>query len=393
MAEYEVMRKENKKSLINQVIIYAPPFFPIPAKGYGGTERVVDGIVKTFHAHAMVGTIPFSYELWAPGDSYQDKTGVEKPILLPTTPESLGVSKPFEAQALMMADMHRIRRILRDNPNAAAHIHIEDLHIPVLGQDINMAAQTLTTIHNPVKPWYRDYKHMPLVAISEAQKNILGIHDFDFVRVVHNGIDGNLFKPNYEIGPDSPLTFIGRFSPDKNPGDAVDIARRAGVPIQLAGPIDPQNPDCHAAVMQACERHSSVSYVGSVTDEFNQALGQSAKSAFLGASRAMLFPIGWREPFGLVIAEANACGTPVIAYDHPGSAVSELIQNGVNGFKVKNAAEAAEAVKKIGHIDRRGVRAHFDKHYTASVMGEKYERILSDDLPAYRRSLRQLVMA
>lgn len=386
------MNRKIENHIINQIIEYAPPFYPIPAKGYGGTERVVDGIVRTFHRHALAGSLPFSYELWAPGDSYRDVQGADKPVLLPTVPESLGTSKMFVAQDLMTDDMFRIHDILRDNPNVAAHIHIANQHIPILGDDPEMAAQTLTTLHNPVRSWYRKFKHMPLVAISEAQKNILGIQDFDFVRVVHNGIDGSLFKPNYETEPDSPLTFIGRFSPDKNPGDAVEIALRAGVPIQLAGPEDPENPDCYAAVMEVCKRHSTVSYVGSVTDVYDPALRQSAKSAFLGASRAMLFPIGWKEPFGLVIAEANACGTPVIAYDHPGSSVAELIQDGVNGFKVRNVDEAVEAVKRIGQIDRRGVRAHFDKHYSASVMGEKYMCIIADDLPAYRRSLRRPVM-
>lgn len=347
---------------------------------------MVDGIIKTFQSRARAGTLPFSYELWAPGDSYAD--AADRPVLSPTVPESLGVTKPFEAQALMMKDMHRIRRILRNNPNAAAHIHIEDLHIPVLGQDRDLAAQTLTTVHNPVKDWYHDYKHLPLAAISEAQKNILGIRDFDFVRVVHNGIDESLFAPNYETGPDSPLTFIGRFSPDKNPGDAVEIALRAGVPIRLAGPADPQHPECHEAVMRQCERYGSVSYAGSVTDEFRPELGQSMKSAFLAASRAMLFPIKWQEPFGLVIAEANACGTPVIAFNPPGSAVGELIENGVNGFKVRNVAEAVEAVRNIGSIDRRGVRAYCEKHFTGRVMADRYAKIFTEDLPAYRRSLR-----
>lgn len=387
------MNKKIQNSVVDQVIVYAPPLYPIPAKDYGGTERVVDGIVRTFHRHALAGTLPFSYELWASGDSYKDMHGADKPVLVPTVPESLGASKMFVAQDLMMDDMFRIHDILRDNPNVVAHIHIANQHIPILGDTPEMAAQTLTTLHNPVRSWYRKFKHMPLVAISEAQKNILGIQNFDFVRVVHNGIDGNLFRPNYETGPDSPLTSLGRLSPDKNPGAAIDIALRAGVPIQIAGPKDPENPDCHAAVMEACEHHPTVSYVGSVSDNFDPLLGQSAKSAFLGASRAMLFPIVWKEPFGLVIAEANACGTPVIAYDHPGSAVGELIQNGVNGFKVRNVAEAAEAVKKIDHIDRRGVRAYFDKNFSAGIMGEKYMRIVADDLPAYRRSLRRLVMA
>ncbi|HEY8190813.1 MAG TPA: glycosyltransferase [Alphaproteobacteria bacterium] len=389
------MSKNRDNSYINHVIECAPPFYPIPAKGYGGTERVVDGIIKTFHDRARAGTLPITYELRAPGDSYADLQGDAKPVLSPTIQHSLGVTKPFEAQALMMTDMHLIRHLLRANPHAAAHIHIEDLHIPILGQDPQLAAQTLTTLHNPVKAWYHDYKYMPLVAISEAQKKLLGISDFDFVEVVHNGIDERLFTPEFDIGPDSPLTFLGRFSPDKNPEDAVKIALGADIPVKLAGPVDKQHPECLERIMQYQRQHGegSVSYVGSVTDEYDPALGRSAKNAFLAASRGMLFPIKWAEPFGLVIAEANACGTPVIAFNAAGSAVPELIKNGVNGFIVNNVAEAIQAVKNLKYIDRRGVYVYFKEHFTSRAMGDKYMNILVEKLPAYRRSLRPLAFA
>jgi glycosyltransferase involved in cell wall biosynthesis len=387
------MGKKHDNCEINHVIEYGPSFFALPARGYGGTERVVDGIVKTLHEHEQAGTARISYELWASGDSYRDTD--YKPVLHPTVPEALGVTKPFEAQALMMKDMHRIRRILRENPNMAAHIHIEDLHIPILGQDTQLAAQTLTTLHNPVKDWYHDYPYLPLVAISEAQKKILGIQDFDFVEVVPNGIDASLFTPKFDIEPDSPLTFLGRFSPDKNPEDAVKIALGADVPIKLAGPVDKQHPECHERIMQYQREYgeSRVSYVGSVTDEYSPALGCSAKNAFLAASRAMLFPIKWPEPFGLVVIEANACGTPVIVFNAAGSSMPELVKDGVNGFIVNNVAEAVKAVEKAKHLDRRAVYAHFKEHFTSRAMGDKYTNIVVEKLPPYRRSLRRLVMA
>jgi glycosyltransferase involved in cell wall biosynthesis len=370
----------------DRVIEYAPPYFAIPPVGYGGSERVIAGIVDSFTRNASA--LSFKTELWAAGDSYAHTDEEDRPEIVATAEKSLGFEKPFEANAQIQHDLHSIRRAMREDFTAAAHFHTEDVHFSVFGQDRELASRTLTTVHNPVKPWYGDYREMPLVAISDAQKNLLGLDDdFDFVRVVHNGICPDLFIPNYDVAPDAPLSFLGRFSPDKNPGDAVRIALEACVPVRLAGTIDPQNPECLAEIerYQADHGAARVAFVGAVSDTCDPALGQSSKNHLLGQSRAMLFPIQWQEPFGLVVIEANACGTPVIAYDHPGSAVNELIIDGVNGFKVKTLEEAAEAVKRLQHIDRRGVRRHFERNFTSDVMAERYARIFTEDLPAYHR--------
>ncbi len=369
-----------------RVIEFAPPFLPLPATAYGGTERIVSGICKSFQNAAR---LPFAFEVWAPGDSYRDIDESETPPLVPTAENALGLTdKPFEANVQIMKDLHRLQQLMEGNPHAVGHIHIEDAHFPVFGQTPSLAARTLTTLHNPVKDWYANYPYMPLVAISEAQKQTLDLKAFNFVKVVHNGIDADLYQPHYDLSPDSPVCFLGRFSPDKNPEDAVRIALAAGDAIKLAGPSDTQYPECHETVLRYQMDHpGQVEYVGSVTDEHDPGLGESSKNRFLGASKAMLFPIQWKEPFGLVVVEANACGTPVIAYNHPGSAVDELIEDGVNGFKVSTVEEAAEALRHIDRIDRRSVRAHFEKHFTAEVMAQRYRDILVRDLPAYRRDI------
>jgi glycosyltransferase involved in cell wall biosynthesis len=372
---------------VSKVIEYAPPYFALPPAGYGGSERVIANLVDVFHREAR--RLPFTTEIWASGDSYDAVPPHARPRLVPTAPAALGLQKPFESNAQIQKDLHALRRAMTRDPLAVTHFHTEDVHIPVFGHDPLLAARTLTTVHNPVKDWYHDYTAMPLVAISEAQRKLLGVEDFNFVRVVHNGIDENMFTPHYDVPADAPLTFLGRFSPDKNPRGAVDIAMGAGLPLSLAGTIDAQYPDTHAEIERLSREAGDGRIVlpGLVNDLHDPALGESSKNRFLGQSRAMLFPIQWQEPFGLVVIEANACGTPVIAFNHPGSAVDELIVDGVNGFKVNNVAEAVEAVGRLDRIDRRGVRSHFEKHFTAAIMAQRYADIITRDLPAYRRSL------
>ena len=375
------MMLKTDKNQVSKVIEHAPPFFPIPAVKYGGSERVIGGIVN---AWAAKEDLPFGVELWAPGDSKIKQN--EKVSLKATVPAGLGLGQPYGATRIIMENCADLRQTLENEPGTVAHFHIEDYHFLTFGYEKELASKTLTTLHNLPKPWQQRCPYMPLVAISYAQKKKLD-SGFEFVEVVHNGIDPSLFEPNYDVGKSSPASFIGRFCDTKNPIGAINIAFGADVPIRLGGVRHEDEMDYFQRVIDIEQKNpDKVQYIGEVSDEPGVG-GQSSKSALLGKSRALIFPIKWAEPFGLVIAEANACGTPVIAFDHPGSSVSELIVDGVNGYKVKTEEEAVEALKHIENIDRRGVHKHFQENFTIEKMADKYQSIIHQGLPRYWKDI------
>ncbi len=373
---------------ITKIIELAPPFLKLPVQGYGGSERVLWACVEEFTRAAAKNAAAPKLELWAPGDTAAATRDGYPIDLHATVPAAQGFNQLWTSFRQVTRDMYDLRRALVREPRTVAHIHTEDAAFSIIGGgDADVSTRTLTTMHNLPKDWATEFHaEMPVVAISEAQA--ARIKGFNFLRVIHNGIDPQLFAPNYTPTPDAPFAFLGRFSPDKNPVDAIKIALAAGGNIKLGGIVDSDAPAYRAEVEGLITANPTrVAFIGEVNDIVDPALGQSSKNALLANSRALLLPIKWAEPFGLVIAEANACGTPVIAYNHPGSSVDELIVNGVNGYKVDSFEEAVAAAKAIGNIDRRAVRAHFEKNFTTSIMAEKYTKVITQDLPAYRRSL------
>lgn len=369
---------------IERIIEYAPPYIPVPAVKYGGSERVVGNIMQGWSNKG--DDLPFLAELWAPGDSTIKQSS--RVTLHPTIDKALGFGKPFEANRILYRDHALIKQLLLQNPNTVAHFHTEDLHTLTFGSDKNLIPRVISTVHNLPKDWHYDYAAMPLVAISHAQKNRIG-QGFDFVEVIYNAVNEELFEPNFEIGPESYSSFVGRFSPNKAPLEAAQISSDANIPIKIAGIKDPDEEEYYQQLNQFRESHSGefIQFVGEVSDEIDQTNAISSKCSLLRNSRALLFPIKWAEPFGLVIAEANACGTPVIAYDYPGSSVDELIINGVNGFKVKNKEEATQALNKVETIDRKAVHQHYKDNFTTLVMAEKYQNLFENQLPEYWKEI------
>lgn len=367
----------------------APPFMKLPITGYGGIERVLWSIVREFVKAADRDPHAPKVELWAPGDSATDVDGL--PItLVPTIekarPASDGLWDSLARQ--IPEDAYNIRRRLVNDPSAIAHIHTQGVGFGIIGgAGLDVATRAITTLHNGIEPWMSEFhKEMPIIPISHAQAR--SVAGFDFVRVVHNGIDGHNLQPNFDLAPDAPFTFLGRFHPNKGTLNAIKIALAADGVIRLAGSSDPDFPKYVNDIMEMANQYPErVEIVGEITDHFVPQFGQTEKSHFLSTSRALLFPIQWKEPFGLVIAEANACGTPVIAFNYPGSSVDELIVDGVNGRKVNTIEEAIEAAKTIDTIDRHGVRKYFEEHFTSEVMAQNYRRVITEELPAYRREL------
>jgi glycosyltransferase involved in cell wall biosynthesis len=241
------------------------------------------------------------------------------------------------------------------------HFHIDYLHFPLFR---GLAARTLTTQHGrldlPDLPIaYRAFPEFPLVSISDDQRR--PCPDWCWLRTVHHGLPVNLY-PFSPLDRGGYLAFLGRICPEKRPDHAIEIARRAGLPLKIAAKVDRVDQAYFDEVIRPLLRDPLIEFVGEI--------GEQDKAAFLGGARALLFPIDWPEPFGLVMIEAMACGTPVIAYRR--GSVAEVIEDGWTGFMVGDIAGAVAAVENLDRLDRDLIRARFEQRFTARRMAKDY---------------------
>jgi glycosyltransferase involved in cell wall biosynthesis len=241
------------------------------------------------------------------------------------------------------------------------HFHIDYLHFPLFR---DRAARTLTTQHGrldlpdlPVA--YRAFPEFPLVSISDDQRS--PCPDWHWLRTVHHGLPPD-FYPFSPLSHGGYLAFLGRICPEKRPDHAIEIARRAGLPLKIAAKVDRVDQVYFDEVIRPLLQDPLIEFVGEI--------GEQEKAAFLGGARALLFPIDWPEPFGLVMIEAMACGTPVIAYRR--GSVAEVIEDGWTGFMVDDVAGAVAAVEDLEQLDRRTIRARFEQRFTAQRMANDY---------------------
>jgi glycosyltransferase involved in cell wall biosynthesis len=209
-------------------------------------------------------------------------------------------------------------------------------------------------------PFYKAFPEIPLVSISDHQR--LPMPPVNWVGCVHHGIPPGMLAFNPR--PAKPyLAFLGRISPEKRPDRAIEIAVRAGLPLKIAAKIDAVDRDYwNNTIAPLIARHPNVDYIGEITD--------AQKSTFLGNATALLFPIDWPEPFGLVMIEAMACGTPVVAFRS--ASVPEVIDDGLTGFIVKDIDEAVVAVARLETLDRAAIRTTFEKRFTVERMARDY---------------------
>jgi glycosyltransferase involved in cell wall biosynthesis len=215
-------------------------------------------------------------------------------------------------------------------------------------------------------PLYREFSDTPVVSISDAQRQPLPW--LRWAGTVYHGLPPDLLA--FHPGPGRYLAFLGRISPEKRVDRAIAIAREVGMPLYIAAKVDAQDRDYFASTIQPLLRDPRVEYLGE--------LGEAEKSGFLGGAAALLFPIDWPEPFGLVMIEAMACGTPVIAWRR--GSTPEVIEDGVTGFLVANLEEAVAATAKASSLSRERCRAEFERRFTS-------ERMTRDYLDVYRRLL------
>ena len=215
-------------------------------------------------------------------------------------------------------------------------------------------------------PLFRDYADMPLVSISNAQREPLPW--VNWIGTVYHGLPTSMFRPNYE--PGDYLAFLGRICPEKRVDRAIDIAQAAGIPLKIAAKVDNADRDYFEAEIKSRLDEQLVEFVGETDDP--------GKEQLLRHARALLFPIDWPEPFGLVMIEALACGTPVLAFRN--GSTPEVISDGKTGFLVNTLEEAVAAVNRIDGISRKACRAEFEQRFSAA-------RMAADYLALYRRLL------
>jgi glycosyltransferase involved in cell wall biosynthesis len=327
----------------------APLAESVPPKLYGGTERVVatltDELVRQGH----------DVTLFASGDSRTEAT------LVAPVPQALRLAKSADplAQHFLLVELITQRADEFD----VIHFHIAPLHFSTARR---LATPHVTTLHGrldlpEIADLYGEFAELPFVSVSDAQRDPLPHQNW--VGTVYHGLPNRelQFNPN----PGTYLAFLGRISPEKRVDRAIEIAKACGWPLKIAAKVDPADQVYFHQVIEPLLDHPLIEYLGEISER--------EKGAFLGGAMALLFPIDWPEPFGLVMIEAMACGTPVVAIR--GGSVPEVLDEGVTGYICDNVAQAIDATRRVPQLDRRRCRHVFERRFTATRMAEEYSQL------------------
>lgn len=320
----------------------------VPPKFYGGTERIVSYLTEE------LVRLGHDVTLFASGDSRTSARLV--PICGHALRLSPQVQDPIPYHMIMLDEVRR-----RAREFDVLHFHIDLLHVPLFH---DFRDRTVTTLHGrqdlpDLVPFYRHFAGTPLVSISHDQRKPLP--SVNWVGTVHHGLPLDLLP--FSAAPEGDyLAFLGRISPEKGPERAIEIARRAGMPIRIAAKIDKVDLAYYEQRIKPLLDDPLVEYLGEVNE--------ARKAELLANASALLFPIDWPEPFGLVMIEAMACGTPVIAF-RSGS-VPEVLDHGVTGFIVDGVDEAVAALERLDRLDRSLIRRRFEERFSAERMARDY---------------------
>jgi len=337
----------------------APLAEAVPPKLYGGTERVVayltDALVELGH----------DVTLFASGDS------ATKATLSPVWPRALRLDPEVKDPiAPMFMQLETVAR--RAHEFDVIHSHLDYFGYPFLRR---LGTPSVTTLHGrldlPELPaLYRLYGDIPVVSISNSQRKPLP--EANFVATVLHGLPRKLLSKGEGRG--GYLAFLGRVSPEKAPDAAIRIAARAGIPLKIAAKVDRVDREYFKTTVEPLLGQADVEFIGEIRED--------QKQEFLGNAAGLLFPIAWREPFGLVMIEAMACGTPVIAFEN--GSVPEVLEDAVTGFIVHSEDQAVEAVQRIGTLDRARIRGEFERRFTAQRMAQNYLKLYESLVQAQR---------
>ncbi len=337
----------------------SPLIESVPPRLYGGTERIVSYLTEEL--------VQMGHEvtLFASGDS---TTAAE---LVGCCPQALRLdAKVKDNMPYYMLMLDRVRR--QADEFDVLHFHVEAYHFPLFNA---LAGRTVTTLHGrqdlpDLKPLFAGFPEMPLVSISDDQRK--PIADANFVGTVYHGLPTHLLKGNFNPNGNY-LAFLGRMSPEKRPDRAIRIARAAGIPLKMAAKVDKADEPFFRAVVEPLLREGDgVEFIGEINER--------QKGPFLSNALGLLFPIDWPEPFGLVMIESMACGTPVLAF-RCGS-VPEIVEDRVTGMIVDTEEEAVRVIPQLLSLDRRKVRREFEDRFSSGRMARSY-------LAVYRSLLRQ----
>lgn len=332
----------------------APLAEAVPPKMYGGTERVVTWLTEELVRQGH------DVHLFASGDS------VTSAHLWPGAPKALrlaGVRDHIASTLVMLNDVRR-----RAAEFDVLHFHVDVLQYPLFQ---HLFYKCVTTLHGRLDlpdfhPIYRAFPSMPLISISDQQR--VPMPPVNWLSTIHHGLPRDMYRLNKHGG--DYLAFLGRISPEKRPDRAIEIAKRSGVTLKIAAKVDPVDQDYFNSQIKPLMDHPLIQYIGEIDDR--------QKEQFLGEALALVFPIDWPEPFGLVMIEAMAVGTPTIAWRN--GSVPEIIEHGRTGLIVDSLDEAVDAIPRIRTLDRADIRKQFESRFTSTRMAKSY-------LAAYDRLL------
>ena len=328
----------------------SPLFERVPPRAYGGTERIISYLTEELVRRGHDVT------LFASGDSLTTARLV--------SPVREAIRQDAGRQAWLAYYAIQLEQLAESvHTFDIIHFHTEYMHLPLARR---LHTPHVTTVHGRLDlpecgPLYRQFPDCPLVSISNSQRTPLP--HANWCGTIHHGLPHHMYAFNER--PGDHFVFIGRISPEKRVDRAIEIAQQCGRRLYIAAKVDKFDEPYFEARIKPLLRHSTVEYIGEV--------GDREKCALLESASALLFPVDWPEPFGLVMIEALACGTPVIAYRR--GAIPEIVQDGATGFVVNNQEEAIRAAQSIGNIDRRTCRAAFEQRFTVTAMVDNYLRV------------------
>ena len=343
----------------------APLHEAVPPKLYGGTERVVSYLTEELVAQGHEVT------LFASGDS------VTSARLEPIWPRALRLSPVLSDPIVPFHLLMETTRRQADKFDVM-HFHVDYWPFSLFGRQ---RTPFVTTLHGrldypELQPLFDAFPNAPIVSISDAQRRPLP--QARYVATVQHGLPENLLTP--QPMRQEYLAFLGRIAPEKGPDRAIRIARACGLPLKIAAKVDRADQAYFDAVIRPMMDDGGVEMLGEI--------GEAEKRGFLSGAIALLMPIDWPEPFGLVMIEAIACGTPVIAFNR--GSVPEIVEHGVTGFIVEDEQGAIAAVRQLASISRTAVRQRFETRFTARRMAadyvEVYRSLAGEDRSVLRAS-------
>jgi glycosyltransferase involved in cell wall biosynthesis len=328
----------------------APLSEAVPPKLYGGTERVIhyltEELVKMGH----------DVTLFASGDS------VTTAELIPIVKEALRLDPdcvdPLPHHIVQLEEVLNLHKSFD-----IIHFHTDYFHFPLSSR---ISTAVVTTLHGrldipDLQPLFNHFRDQPVISISNDQRTPLP--QANWVGTVYHGLSSSLHKLG--AGQGNYLAFMGRISPEKGVDKAIEIAIKSGIPLKIAAKVDKADQEYFETEIEHLMNNPLIEFIGEINER--------EKTAFLGRAKALLFPINWSEPFGMVMIEAMSCGTPVIAFNR--GSVPEVLDEGVTGFIVNNVEEAVSAVEKINNISRSDIRKVFEEKFSARRMAKDYLKI------------------